>query len=431
MVTLKYKKLLAFSLVELMISLITISCIAAAFTPVITKKLKKTDTALSIVTQITRDCTAKFTEKCSLCYKNISCVTCNRDCKENEYKNIETCLCEDCSTRDATGKCMACEKDKCTKCQAGYYLDNTGTCKICPKGSYCLEGSIAATPCPNGTYQDNAGQVSCKYCTAGTWSSSTGRTSNCTDPCTAQYYCINGAKTPCPDGTYSNAGASSCLQCSGKYENCTRCNKDNCNSCREGYSVKDGKCVFTCTGKYFLKIDSLCVTKYNFGDVEILSIPSMVYVIGSGGGYCDSTRYNCCWVGNTSTEGCDSDNGGYSGCNRMSCNWTAAKEICGSYKYGAKTWRLPVESEMANWAENTVNKGADGLQLCSYHKVEGVARCDYSTKCSGADQNICDTYAIHVDSQGHAYDYCNGWGLDNCRAVEAYKGASVRCVTNM
>ena len=42
------KKLIAFSLVELMISLITISCIVAAFTPVITKKLKKQDVAISI-----------------------------------------------------------------------------------------------------------------------------------------------------------------------------------------------------------------------------------------------------------------------------------------------------------------------------------------------------------------------------------------------
>ena len=37
------KKLLAFSLIELMISLITISCIVAAFTPVVTKKLKNSN----------------------------------------------------------------------------------------------------------------------------------------------------------------------------------------------------------------------------------------------------------------------------------------------------------------------------------------------------------------------------------------------------
>ena len=38
----------AFSLIELMISLITISCITAAFTPVVTKKLKKSNVAVAV-----------------------------------------------------------------------------------------------------------------------------------------------------------------------------------------------------------------------------------------------------------------------------------------------------------------------------------------------------------------------------------------------
>ena len=65
------KALKGFSLVELMISLITISCIAAAFTPVITKKLKKQDIALSLAqtSEITNQCSGyepKFTSKCKL-----------------------------------------------------------------------------------------------------------------------------------------------------------------------------------------------------------------------------------------------------------------------------------------------------------------------------------------------------------------------------
>ena len=43
-----YKKAFAFSLIELLISLITISCIVAAFAPVITKKLNKIDTTLAL-----------------------------------------------------------------------------------------------------------------------------------------------------------------------------------------------------------------------------------------------------------------------------------------------------------------------------------------------------------------------------------------------
>ena len=40
------KKILAFSLVELMISLIVISIVTAAFTPIVTKKLKTADQSI-------------------------------------------------------------------------------------------------------------------------------------------------------------------------------------------------------------------------------------------------------------------------------------------------------------------------------------------------------------------------------------------------
>ena len=42
----KHKK--GFSLIELMISLITISCITAAFTPIVTKKLKNSDVTVAL-----------------------------------------------------------------------------------------------------------------------------------------------------------------------------------------------------------------------------------------------------------------------------------------------------------------------------------------------------------------------------------------------
>ena len=81
----------AFSLVELMISLITISFIAAAFTPIITKKMKKSNVSVAM-SELTTNCQAKFTEECSLCYSQ-KCVACSRTCGEYQYKNTATCLC--------------------------------------------------------------------------------------------------------------------------------------------------------------------------------------------------------------------------------------------------------------------------------------------------------------------------------------------------
>ena len=77
----EYKK--AFSLIELMISLITISCITAAFTPVVTKKLKNSNVTVAL-SEVTTKCD-KFTDECSLCYSS-KCIACSRYCNDNQYK---------------------------------------------------------------------------------------------------------------------------------------------------------------------------------------------------------------------------------------------------------------------------------------------------------------------------------------------------------
>ena len=88
-----------------MISLITISCITAAFTPVITKKLKNGNVSVAM-SELTTKCQTKFTDECSLCYSQ-KCVVCSRTCGEYQYKNTTTCLCEN---------CLSCNLN----CEAGY-----------------------------------------------------------------------------------------------------------------------------------------------------------------------------------------------------------------------------------------------------------------------------------------------------------------------
>ena len=94
----KKKFYLAFSLIELMISLIVISLIAAAFVPVITKKLAR----FSIVAGsfggnssggVSEKC-SNIGENCALCAGD-TCLSCKNKCGTGEVLNSKNCKCED------------------------------------------------------------------------------------------------------------------------------------------------------------------------------------------------------------------------------------------------------------------------------------------------------------------------------------------------
>ncbi len=276
----------AFSLIELMISLITISCIVAAFTPVITKKLSSSSTGFGgSFKEVTTQC-EKFGSDCSLCYPD-KCIVCTKICSSTQYKDSKKCECKECSEIEG---CLACNSTKCTKCKSGYgysssdfkctkcskgyYSDGTEECKPCPKGQYqpnegsesCLkalqgqyvpiEGAISPTPCPKGQYQPNEGRESCILCSEGQYQDEQGQAS--CKSCEAGYYCNSEGMenmTPCPKGTYSpttNAKESSvCTDCpEGKYaanqgsSSCTNCEGGKWSGI--GYST----CSLTCSAGY-------------------------------------------------------------------------------------------------------------------------------------------------------------------------------------
>ena len=78
----------AFSLVEILVALIAVSCIFAALAPVITKKLKSN--AVSIGgggvgggnIEFVMDC-SKW-EECSMCFDD-KCVLCARECNDDSW----------------------------------------------------------------------------------------------------------------------------------------------------------------------------------------------------------------------------------------------------------------------------------------------------------------------------------------------------------
>ena len=288
------KKLLAFSLIELMISLITISCIIAAFAPVVTKKLKNSNVTVAL-SEITTKCD-KFTDECSLCYSS-KCVACSRYCYENQYKNIATCLCENCTDRSVG--CIRCDAKVCKKCDLGYGLTADGKCRLCPAGYYS-DGSSDCKPCSAGQYQSEQGKATCKECPLGQYQNEQGKTScikcplgqyqdeqgatDCKKCPLGQYQNVKGktACINCPAGQFQNeSGKSGCKACSSKTANCTSCDisTGTCNSCGGGYMISGTSCV----PKY-------SHTKTANGTVQYINIDNSTFnvvvasIIGAGGG---------------------------------------------------------------------------------------------------------------------------------------------------
>ena len=287
----KYFK--GFSLVELMISLITISLISAAFMPIVTKKLSSSTVKLGKpISSVRSDC-KKFEEnggKCNACFDTF-CLLCDIYCTQNQYKNIGECKCENCSERSEG--CVKCGSTGCDECQTGYYLEN-GTCTKCPAGAKC--NGVKKELCPKGFYQNetskgdckpcltndgkyapNEGSTSCSSCVAGQYTvDAEGDWSRDGNPhygvacatCLAGYRCPDGKKPiGCRNNQYQDTtGQTSCKDCpSGTYtpnspsETCSACNPA-CTACYANANYCSG-CVND--GSYYLNGNSCTVCPAN------------------------------------------------------------------------------------------------------------------------------------------------------------------------
>ncbi len=226
----------AFSLVEIAISLLVISIIIAALTPTISKRLTASS---SIKNRISTNCNSIYPDGyCAMCYITPKkCISCTKTCNTNQFKNVDSCECEDCSKKYGNPNCARCNSKKCTQCAQGYYLDSKSNCMKCPKGYYCfqegdgsvkkpcskgfvagVEGMSACVPCNKSTAQQagsvapNEGMSACIPCAGGQYASSSGQ-SSC-KPCPVGNYCQNGKISPCAKGSANDKqGQVSCVSC--------------------------------------------------------------------------------------------------------------------------------------------------------------------------------------------------------------------------
>ncbi len=524
MFTTSFKNFLALSLIELMISLITISCIVAAFTPVITKKMKNSNVTISgnNVSDITTDCSDKFSSNCKLCTKSY-CIQCElNSCPIGQYAENKSCSCKDCSTLHSN--CLECDSTKCTKCKDNNYYINNGKCETCPTGKICdginaYDESYCANPptgyfCEGNTikrcsdkYSANCAScnsVQCLSCISGFYLDSNKDCSACSyrcAQCKSENHCIKCLDTNVLDetthscNTFCNSQISYCVTCSSKnictscaggyyvnlsntcspctdIANCINCSSGSkCDVCKQGYYVnnsskcalctiancaqcdKDGTCLscnqnyhqsedkksclsnerrFSCSDPNFMRIGNLCVTRKNMGDSYSLPIPATVTIVETGG-FCEARKQNCCWKGATSKV-CNSNNGGYSGCNRTVCNWNAAKEICAKFNYAGKTWRLPTVNEISNWGENSIARGANGLMLCvDQSGYSTSAQCANQESCFGSFNDYCGANIIWSSNFVGDVIYTARIYYNNFLNSSYYSSGalSVRCVTEM
>ena len=138
------KKILGFSLVELMISLIVISVVTAAFAPIITKKLKTSDISVSSASVSDEAGIIKSNALCNVISKG--CTQCKNDeCLEVEegyFINETTNKSELCSDYG----CISCNSPTdCSGCLSGFFQDGTkcesciDNCKLCSNTTKCEE----------------------------------------------------------------------------------------------------------------------------------------------------------------------------------------------------------------------------------------------------------------------------------------------------
>ena len=175
--------------------------------------------------------------KCIACLNgktsNAKSSSCNINCTNTdnvqewikaEWKNNNTvtniCTIKTCKNgyEIQNNKCVR----KKIKCPAGkYYRGSDHTCQDCPAGAYC----------PGDEFVINDNNQGINYCPAGTYNSSTGKSSQ-------------SACTSCAVGSYSNAGATACIACQpdgdGLHGTTTGPGQSSCNAnCSMGINKTD------------------------------------------------------------------------------------------------------------------------------------------------------------------------------------------------
>lgn len=230
-------------------------------------------------------------------------TSCMRMGENGEYyrcpDNSDRVCCEDTCESDV----KACfNKQKCRKCQPGFYKSGTNTwsCQPCPLGHYQSEqGQSKCFPCPKGSKCTSTGfqclpgrflkDGECVSCPTGTYKSTYGSESCTSCPigakCTSMYFtCSYGFElvgsecSRCKSDFYkSEIGNSTCIACPKNSE----CNSGGF-SCFYGYKKVGLKCVDELSGEQDRSNDTSASSGMGAGGVIAIVIVCSALFVAAG-----------------------------------------------------------------------------------------------------------------------------------------------------
>ena len=467
------KKIKAFSLIELMISLIVISCIIAAFIPVISKKLNSSNVSVTgnSTSDITTECSDKFSSSCKLCTKSY-CIQCElSSCAAGTYPESKSCTCKSCS--NIFSNCATCDNSKCTKCiNNNYYIDN-GKCMDCPTGKLCdginaYDETICDNP-PSGYFCDGNVLKTCTskysmYCTSC-------NATKCLS-CSSSYYLKDNSCFACSDQCIECESATKCLKCtsgavldtnnlcskpcSAYMPNCRLCEGANvCTQCNGGYYLENASKCSSCS------IISNCSTCTSSTQCEICNTG---FYVNSSGKCSKCTISNCavCDINGT----CLTCNQGYhpsedkksceSNSSDFDCsdpNFIKIGNLCYTRKNMGDSLMLPIpytvniaqtgsdycysQSQKCCWKGTTAtpcdsNNGSySGCErtVCNWNAANEICtKFNYAGKnwrlAYNAEMHNWGIYAVNLGDNGlMVCDYAAGYGLARCVGNKICYGA--------
>lgn len=435
----------AFSLVELLVSLLIISIITAAFVPIISKKINADKKTISQSVTTTKNCSVhNLPSSCSLCYKDTGsndykCLKCDAVCSSGFYKDVETCTCKSCSSSEAVSNCAICtEAKKCIKCRSGYglnitscdyceagtYSDGSTKCQDCPEDNYCLGGSTKSV-CPTNSSTNSTTKVkeksgckcndgyynywsyyypndtkyknyvSCYLCPSGSYCNATSGRKTCDFGQTSPSGSTSKGSCYCRTGFLENINTdgtlNSCTACADGYYkrdyggnnvSCYSCNLANCLKCSTTSTTSDVKCD-ECNNGYFVDKNGACSKIPDIWEPANFQVTHEITVVAAGE---NCTGSYCCW--NLSNVGVQ----------RTVCTKAAANKICSLY--GAQLISDSQVNAINSMPAITIANYLNEHQICIYSAISSYGvNCIYKliiSGCNGASDNSCRPTRFHM-----------------------------------
>ncbi|KAJ8413952.1 hypothetical protein AAFF_G00065500 [Aldrovandia affinis] len=190
-------------------------------------------------------------ENCNLCTSGHTCLRCaasyypkdgvcvRLDCGEGEVEDpdYEDCLpCE-----EGCKKCFSVNPEHCISCREGFYKYDLKCYKTCPDKMYSFSTDMSCEPCDDNCVSCDDSQ--CYWCEDGLFLSD--------DKCVKE----------CVEGFYGDEESQECEPCHSECRTCGGPNYDDCDTCEEGVTLVEGKCVVvrkTCPENSFLTDANVC-----------------------------------------------------------------------------------------------------------------------------------------------------------------------------